>query len=134
MPTRDGAPRIPVDLGVVVRVEIDEAGSDDGPIGINDLVRGSLGPSAHLGDTSVLDPKIAPILRCTGAIDDGPVLDVDVVVGHKLPLVQMAAFLLPDRTLRPIVGTNQVGEVPDQRDRVIRTGLRREGRCGRIAP
>ena len=57
---------IPADLGVVVRVQIDEAGRDDQPVGVDDPFRGTRRPTADLGDPAVLDPHVGSRIAARG--------------------------------------------------------------------
>ena len=84
MPTRQRAVRIPEHLGVVVRVQVDEAGGDVHAGGVDDL--GTLPgiDPADSGDASAGDADVAAHPRCPGAVEDHPVLDDDVVGAHAV--------------------------------------------------
>ncbi len=66
-------------------MQIDEAGGDDQPVGVDHLVRHPVGPPADLGDLAVFDPHVTPEAWDPRAIDNRPTLDVDVVLGHIHP-------------------------------------------------
>ena len=99
MPAGDTAPRVPADLGVIMRVQVDEARGDDQPIRVDDLVRDAVGPSADLGDPPVLDPHVAAKARDPGPVDNRSTLDVDVVIGHLHPRLGVVSQLLPTPVL-----------------------------------
>ena len=77
------AQRVPGDLRIVVTVIVDEAGSDDPPVGV-DRPRGGTAQLADLGDLAVLDPDIAAETRHPRPIDDAAVLDQQIV-RHRYP-------------------------------------------------
>jgi hypothetical protein len=78
--------RIPVELGVVVRVEIDRAWSDDATPRV-DLLRASrLDAATHAGDAAVLDADVGLIARHTGTVDHRSATNDEIELGH-------AAFL-----------------------------------------
>ena len=66
-------------------VQVDEAGGDDQPLGVDHPVRHAVGPAADLGDPPILDPHVTPETRDPCPIDNRPTLDVDVVIGHMHP-------------------------------------------------
>ena len=70
VPRRDGQHAIPQDLGVVVRVHVDEARRDDLAGRVDRLRRGTLG-LAERHDLAVLDAEVADEARLAGAVDDG---------------------------------------------------------------
>ena len=72
VPAGDGAVRVPLNLRVVVGVEINEPGRDDQPVGINHPLRAGADASADAGNAPVLDPQIAPIARHPRAIHNRP--------------------------------------------------------------
>ena len=70
MPAGDRAVGVPLDLRVVVGVQVDEAGRDDQTVGLEHLVSvGRIHPAADLGDTTILDPHIGLELRHPGPVD-----------------------------------------------------------------
>ena len=85
VPARGRAVGVPADLGVVVGVQVDEAGRHDQAVGVDGAVGRALGPAADLGDAAVLDPQVAPEPGHPRAVDDRAALDVDVVAGHGSP-------------------------------------------------
>src|ERR1019366_4395163 len=80
VPAGTGAGGVPEDLGIHVGVAVDEAGGDHMPVGI-DLVAGPLVDPPDEADAAVDDAHIGPVGTETGAVDDGPVPDHDVI-GH----------------------------------------------------
>ena len=83
MPARNRAPRIPSDLGVVVGVQIDEAGRDNQSISIDDPFGETLRPTPELRDLAVFDPDVAAVARDPGAVDDGAAFDLNVELCHS---------------------------------------------------
>ena len=81
--TGAGADRVPEDLGVHVRVAVDEARRHDMTLGIEGF-HGGRGDAADLGDLAILDADIAAKARQPGTVDDHAVLD-DEVVCHGSP-------------------------------------------------
>src|SRR5262245_60771960 len=77
-----GAERVPGDLGVVVAVVVDEARSDDPPIGLDDLARGAA-EAPQLRDLSPGHGDVAVEGGSARAIDDASVSD-EQVVGHAV--------------------------------------------------
>ena len=62
----------------MMAVRIDETGSEHQPLGVEDLVARPCGELADGGDAPVANGDIGDTRRCTGAIDDGCVLDEPV--------------------------------------------------------
>ena len=85
VPAGDGAPRVPADLGVVMRMQIDEPGCDDQPVGIDDRIGTAGRTPADPGDFSVLDPDVALKTRNARSVDDGASLDMNVERRHAVP-------------------------------------------------
>ena len=85
---------VPGDLAVIVGVDVDKAGGDDLPAGV-DLIRARAGDVAHSGDLPVLHRDIGPEARRAGAIDHGPAADHQVVgaflSGHDISSVAVPA-------------------------------------------
>src|SRR5262249_38405756 len=71
---------IPERLGVVVRVQIDDAGRHELAIGV-DHRRGAGVDAADLGDAAVLDAHVRAVAREARAVHDHAILD-DQVVSH----------------------------------------------------
>ena len=82
VPSGDRAIGIPADLGVVMGVQIDEAGRDDQAVGVDGLLGEAGRASADLGDLAVFNPDVAAIARDAGAVDDGAAFDLNVIIGH----------------------------------------------------
>ncbi len=61
-----------------MRVRVDETGGDDQIRGVDDARRLAR-KLADLGNEAVLDGNVGVDLRCTGSVDDGAVLDQQVV-------------------------------------------------------
>jgi hypothetical protein len=78
VPSGDGAVGIPANLRVVMRVQIDEAGRDDQPVGVDGLLREAGRAAADLRDLAVLDPDVAAIARHARSVDDGAAFDVKI--------------------------------------------------------
>ena len=85
MPAGQRAVGVPEDLGVIVGVEIDEAGSHVQAGGIDHLGRIICIDTPHGGDVAILDTDIAADTGSTRAVKDHSVLDDDVerVVSHS---------------------------------------------------
>ncbi|MEZ5225494.1 MAG: hypothetical protein R2710_02170 [Acidimicrobiales bacterium] len=78
--------RVPEDLGVVVRVDVDEAGGDDASGGVDPvrLVDAGRQVGTDLDDATVLDGDVGPEPRASRAVDDGPTVN-DQPVRHVRP-------------------------------------------------
>src|SRR5439155_5323265 len=86
VPARQRAVRVPVDLGVVVGVEVDEAGGDDAAVGVEHPL-GVLGVEApDTGHAAVADAEVGPPARHPGAVDDHPAPDDRVEARHRSSL------------------------------------------------
>ena len=64
--------RIPEDLGVVVGVDVDEAGGDDVTAGIDDVIAAQV--RTDLDDAPTGDGDVGAVTGCAGAVDDGATL------------------------------------------------------------
>ena len=82
VPAGDGAVGIPLNLCVVVGVQIDEPRRDDQPIGIDNPFGSAFDATADMGNPPILDPKIAAIARHPSAIDNRPALDAHIELSH----------------------------------------------------
>ena len=99
VPRRAGQQRIPGDLGVVVRVGIDEAGRQDEAVGVEHALRRlAVGP-AEIPDDAVLDPEGPHEARRARPVADPRVLDQEVQ--HEVPLS------LPGRSPRRAVALSR---------------------------
>ena len=84
MPAGERAPRVPLDLGVVVGMEVHEARRHDQPAGVEDL-RGVAGSDpADLGDAPVLNPDVGAVAGYPETVDHRAALDQNVKVSHWL--------------------------------------------------
>ena len=85
MPAGDGAPSVPLDLGVVVGVQVDETRRDDEATRVEDLIGGcrlAIPEPPDLGDLPVLDRDVGDVAWDAGAVHHGAALDDDVVLSH----------------------------------------------------
>ena len=83
VPAGDRAVGVPLDLGVVVGVEVDEAGRDDQPFGVEHLVGvGGAHGAADLRHAAVFDADIGLEPGHSRAIDHRAALDQDIELGH----------------------------------------------------
>src|SRR5437867_4442984 len=100
VPARARPERIPEDLGVHVRVAVDEARGHHAALGVEHLAR-ALADAADGGDTAVLDSHVGAEAGKTGAVDHRAVLDHQVVRHSLAPLNGSRGTA--GRLLRPIV-------------------------------
>src|SRR5262249_24268253 len=93
---RRGERGVPEDLSVVVRVDVDETGRDDVPLGVEDSVTGQ--PRTDLRDPVAVDRDIGDNSRLAGAVDDRAAADDQLthVVSHPSRR-KCAALCLPPR-------------------------------------
>ena len=75
-----GGVRVPEELGVVVGVDIDEAGGYDEAVSVEGLGRLFIDGAAERDDPTIADTDIALDARGSGAVDDGAA--ADEVVEH----------------------------------------------------
>ena len=80
---------VPEYLGVVVGVKVNETRGHDQALGVQFTVRGAAVKTADLDDSPVFDGDVAHVTGCTGAVDDGPASDDDVVVRHAFPPISV---------------------------------------------
>ena len=85
MPAGEGAVGVPEDLGVVVGVEVDEAGGDVEAVGVEHLARVARRDAADLGDDPVPDGDVRAIPRHTGPVEDGAAANQPIVGRHDPP-------------------------------------------------
>ena len=87
VPARQGAVRIPEDLGVVVRVQVDEARRNVHTGRVDDAGSRRGVDTTHRHDLSALDGDVATSSRRPGPVEDQSVFDNDVVVlaCHQTP-------------------------------------------------
>ena len=78
--------RVPEHLGVIVGVQVDEAGGDDQAGGIDLFIGLPRGNAPDRGDQASRDADVAPVPGGAGAVHDHAVAD-HLVVTHLLPLV-----------------------------------------------
>ena len=80
VPRRAREQAVPHDLGVVVGMDVDEAGGDDGAFGVDDAPRRLVEPA--LGhDPPAADANVGAVAGEPAAVDHGPILD-EQVEGH----------------------------------------------------
>ena len=63
-------------------VQIDEAGRDNQPVGIDDFLREALSAATDLRDLAVLDPQVTVKTRDSGSVDDRSTFDLNIEFGH----------------------------------------------------
>src|SRR4029079_7024672 len=78
---------VPRDLAVVVGVEVEEAGGDDGTVGV-DLVSSAPVDRSDLDDRVAVERDVAGERRRAGAVDDGAASNHDVEHGHAPRVVR----------------------------------------------
>ena len=98
VPRRAGQERVPGDLGVVVRVRIDEARRQDEAVGVDHPLRRLAVRLADGPDDAVLDPELPHEARRARAIADARVLDQQVEHEGSPFLVRLTASLVPAST------------------------------------
>jgi len=84
VPARGRELLVPGGLAVVVRVDVDEARRDEGPVGV-DLARARAIDPADGSDDTVSDGDVRGAGRRTGAVDDRATADHQVVCAHRPP-------------------------------------------------
>src|SRR5262245_47768718 len=82
MPSGNRAVRIPANLGVIMRMQIDEARRDDKSVGVDNLLGKSGCAAANLHDLAVFDPNVGAISRGAGAIYDCSAFYLKIEIGH----------------------------------------------------
>ena len=94
VPAADRAVGVPVNLGVIVGVQIDRARGDNQPAGVNDpgCIAG-LQP-ADLGHPAVLDPQVGAVAWHLGAVDNRPIFDHHIKFCHVSPSFSVAASMV----------------------------------------
>ena len=88
MPAGEGAVGVPENLGVVVGMQVNEAGSHDETFGVDHPVGGAAVEAADLDDSTILDCDVADVPRGTGAVHDGAAPNDNVVMRHH-PLLRL---------------------------------------------
>ena len=91
MPEAGREQRVPQHLVVVVGVDVDDAGSDNLALGVDD----ALGLARHLAgldDLAALHRHVAGKRRCAGAVDDRPVPNDEVVHEMAPPARRRGSF------------------------------------------
>ncbi len=82
MPGRDGEHAVPEDLRVVVRVDVDEPGRDDRPVGVEDAVGGTR-HRAERRDAPAADAEVAAPCGRPRTVDQEPAANQEVeALGH----------------------------------------------------
>jgi hypothetical protein len=101
VPARRGDRRIPADLRVIVSMPIDKPRSDDTFGGIDNALR-AVGDLADFSDFPRRDGDIGAPCRRPAAVDDGPVLDQQVVGSSFLHRKTVRSSFCDPRTGRPV--------------------------------
>src|SRR6266851_985923 len=102
MPASDRAVRIPVELRIIVRVQVDRTRSDDQAGSVKHFGRiGTLEP-ANFGNLAVLDPNVGTVARQLGAVDNHAVLNDRVELSHYLLLLRIVKICPNTCTARPL--------------------------------
>jgi hypothetical protein len=83
VPARRREQRVPGDLAVVVRVEVDEPGRDQQAVGVDDLLRRPVGQRADLRDAPLVDGDVGLPRRRARAVGERAPSDHQVV--HRVP-------------------------------------------------
>src|SRR5205823_10648733 len=84
VPAREREVRVPEELRIVVRVEIDEAGRDDHPLRVEDALAIAGAEPADARDATVPDADVGLVALRLRAVDDDPTPQDDVEVRHRL--------------------------------------------------
>src|SRR6266852_5080223 len=85
VPARHRAVRVPEELGVIMGVQIDEAGRDVKSARVDHLFGLMRLKVAELGDLAVLDPDIGPVAWHPSAVDDRTASDDQIELRHYGP-------------------------------------------------
>ena len=91
VPAGDRAPGVPLDLGVVVGVEVDEAGGDDQASGVQLMLGRRAAEATDASDVAVLDRDVCLVARNLGPVDDGSTTDEDVEICHRSPRFRLGS-------------------------------------------
>src|SRR5262249_61232573 len=83
---------VPVDLRVVMRMEIDRARRDDLAGSIDFFLRFCSDVAADLGDLAVVHGEVGAIRRQSAAVHDGAVANDQIVLNHKPSLLILHSF------------------------------------------
>ena len=83
MPAGDCQIRVPVQLGIIVGVQVDTAWGDNQPPGIQHLCGIAGVQTAHFGNLPIFDANVTPVAWYTGAIDNCAIFDNDIILSHK---------------------------------------------------
>ena len=84
VPAHRGAVRVPADLGIEVRVKIDEARRDEVPFGVDLLVSATV-DRPHGRDDAVVNRKIPSDWLIAGSVYELPASNYDVVCHVEFP-------------------------------------------------
>ena len=84
VPARARAVGVPVQLGVVVGVEIDHARGDDASLRVDLAGRGTVTEGPDLLDAAIRDADVGDVSGELRAVDDGSGFEHQVVVGHAI--------------------------------------------------
>ncbi len=94
MPGGGGQHRVPGRLAVVMGVDIDPAGGDQQPVGLDDPFRRT-GLAANRDDPVALDRDIAGKARRASAVENGPAANDDVVHAENSDLCRLYSMRAP---------------------------------------
>src|SRR5262249_3324867 len=90
VPARQRAIGIPVDLCIVMRVQIDKPRRDDESVSVKSflgITRTEFAVPFELGNLAVLDADVAGVTRRAGAINDGSALNDHIEFSHDTILL-----------------------------------------------
>ncbi len=85
-------PTVPVQLGVVVRMRVDEPRRHEQSIGVEHRL-GGVADSTDFDDAATIDPDVGHIGRTARAVDDRPAFDY--VVKHVPPSPRSPRHSIP---------------------------------------
>src|SRR5215831_16067124 len=83
VPAAGGAVRVPVDLRIIVGMEINKPGGHNQPAGINHLGGIAAVKAANLGDLAILDANVGTVPRHACAIYHCPASDQSIKLCHR---------------------------------------------------
>src|SRR5262245_43674950 len=92
MPAGNRAVWVPVQLRVVMRVEVDKPRSDDEARGVEHVRSATALQAADFGNLPVLEPNVGTIAWHPRAIDNRSSLDQRIKFRHKTLLVSVFLF------------------------------------------
>ena len=87
MPAGKGAVGIPVDLGIVMRVQVDRPRRNHAARSVKLLLSLRLEVAANFGNLAVENSKIGPIRRQPSPINDSAITNDEVILSHTTLLI-----------------------------------------------